>query len=104
MERVGWNCVRVEETPRSPEMEFTKMKLAATPEITLMGAQWKNTKIGLRKIPPPTPVRPDRKPNPAPVNNKKGMDGFFTSSLNPFLAWEINRQAENNKMKPTKGL
>ena len=74
----GCNVVSTEITPNIPAMELTKINAAATPEITFRGAQCKKTNNGLRKIPPPTPVTPDKKPKIPPNNRRMGLEGVCT--------------------------
>ena len=49
-------------TPAKPEIEFTKINAAATPEITLVFSHLKNSSSGLKNTPPPMPVSPESKP------------------------------------------
>src|SRR3982750_2180979 len=56
----------LEKWPSKPATEFARMKGAATAEVARVSDQpmWRSS--GLRKIPPPTPVRPERNPIASP--------------------------------------
>src|SRR5574343_859499 len=68
----GATKMPLESRPAIPEIELTKMKAAAVPEITRTGAQHMSSISGLRKTPPPTPVSPDRNPSNAPQTRRTG--------------------------------
>ena len=50
--------------PSSPAVEFTRMKAADTPPVSRISAQLAKISRGLRKMPPPVPVRPESRPMP----------------------------------------
>jgi hypothetical protein len=58
---------RTDETFPSPAIEFARMKTAATPLAVRVSDHPANKRMGERKIPPPVPVRPERKPTRAPA-------------------------------------
>src|SRR5436190_9187935 len=64
--------------PARPAIELTKMNGAATAEVCLVAAQPIIRRSGERKMPPPTPVRPERKPNTAPTSIAKTIGGSCT--------------------------
>src|SRR5574343_106955 len=74
-----------ESKPAMPDSELTRINAAATPEMTRSGAQRISSMSGLRNTPPPTPVRPDRKPNPAPQTMSTGQDTALISYLGLFF-------------------
>src|SRR5690554_5104635 len=80
-------------TPIKPATEFTKIKAAAIPDITLTSAHRKNSNRGLKKIPPPTPVRPDRKPRPAPAISNIARCGRPATGPDGLRAERNERQA-----------
>ena len=53
--------------PAKPEAEFTKIKSAETADAVFVFAHPIKIASGVKKIPPPVPVRPDKSPNPAPI-------------------------------------
>jgi hypothetical protein len=63
---LGGSDWMLEMCPKSPAIEFTKMKAEEIPAACRKLAHPMNSKSGLRKMPPPIPVRPDRKPRTAP--------------------------------------
>ena len=56
-----------ERYPESPATELKRINAAAIGTEPLMSVQRNNNNSGLRKIPPPTPVNPDTKPNIPPT-------------------------------------
>src|SRR5881409_33090 len=72
-------CARLEKCPRRPAIELTNMNGAATPDVARVSAQPIDKSSGLRKIPPPTPVRPDRNPIAAPHASAAHMGGRCVS-------------------------
>src|SRR6267143_2413959 len=48
-----------EMSPSNPAAEFTRMNAAEIPAVFRMSAQPKSNNNGLKKMPPPTPVKPD---------------------------------------------
>ena len=65
----GGNDFVIKRLPAKPEMEFTKINNADTAAAFFASAQPMKSKSGVRKIPPPVPVRPDNNPIPAPDAN-----------------------------------
>src|SRR6184192_3690156 len=59
----------------SPAIEFTQMNNAETAAAWRMCAHSQNSNSGVRNIPPPVPVRPERKPSPAPTLMATGREG-----------------------------
>ena len=59
--------------PARPAIELTRMNKAETAAALRIDAQRQNRSSGVRKIPPPVPVRPERKPMPAPVPIETGI-------------------------------
>ena len=48
--------------PKSPEIEFIRMKTLVKAEIFLVGKAFERCRIGEKKIPPPIPTKPAKKP------------------------------------------
>ena len=65
--------------PTKPAIELTRMNKAETAAALRIDAQRQNRSSGVRKIPPPVPVRPERNPMPAPVPIESGMGGGVVS-------------------------
>src|SRR5262249_37157241 len=63
---VGGNDWMLERCPSRPAVEFNRMKADEVPAVCLKFAHPMKSRSGLRKIPPPTPVRPETKPSTAP--------------------------------------
>src|SRR6184192_2737146 len=59
----------------SPAIEFTQMNNAETAAAWRMCAHSQNSNSGVRNIPPSVPVRPERKPRPAPALIATGREG-----------------------------
>lgn len=53
--------------PRRPETELTRMNAAARLALSRMSAHRVKTSNGLRKMPPPVPVNPERNPIAPPL-------------------------------------
>lgn len=53
--------------PARPDTEFAKINSAETAEAVFVLAHPINITSGVKNIPPPVPVRPDKSPNPAPI-------------------------------------
>ena len=100
----GAISIRVVSRPANPEIEFERINAEATPEITLMGAQCINSISGLRKTPPPTPVSPDRNPNPDPQIRRMGQETGLISAVSQWREDARKRQAEYSRKMPTNGL
>src|SRR5262249_51403680 len=86
--------------PTSPPTEFTKMNSAETAAAWRMRAHSQNKRSGVRKIPPPVPVRPARRPSPAPTPIAVGFDGGFVSSGS--LRRKTNGAAEKSRKSQKK--
>ena len=69
------NCFVPEIFPRRPAMEFTKMKPAETADAVFVRDHFIKTNSGVKNIPPPTPVTPERKPRPAPTDRATAFCG-----------------------------
>src|SRR3982750_3895043 len=63
-----------------------------------MCAHRQNKSSGVRKIPPPVPVRPERNPKPAPTPIAIGFVGATVSLGSPRR--KINRAAEKRSTSP----
>src|SRR3954466_13677597 len=72
-------CARLEKCPSRPAIELTSMNGAATADVARVSAQPIYKSRGLRKIPPPTPVRPDRNPIVAPHKRAAHIGGRCVS-------------------------
>ena len=85
-----------DKNPKSPEMEFTKINEAETAALFLISAQPKSKSTGLKMIPPPIPIKPDKNPIKAPISNAKGI---FIGFISPFCFPNkpINLATANNK-------
>lgn len=70
-----------DKNPKSPEMEFTKINKAETAALFLISAQPKSKITGLKIIPPPMPINPDKNPITAPMKSAKGMFIGFISTF-----------------------
>src|SRR3990172_7077941 len=57
-----------ETNPINPDIEFTQIKSAETVAVSFMFPQWSSNNIGLRIIPPPIPIIPDKSPIPNPIS------------------------------------
>src|SRR5690625_5800781 len=90
-------------TPINPATELTRINAAAIPDITFISAHRNSNNRGLRKIPPPTPVRPDRKPSPAPAVNNTARCGRALIEAGALRAQTKDRHAEYNSTAPTTG-
>src|SRR5260370_41984990 len=81
--------------PAKPAIEFTKMNNAETADACFVFAQFKKSKRGVRKIPPPVPVRPERNPMPEPTASAAGKGGGVTVGGLPRR--KNNRAAEHGR-------
>src|SRR5690625_6548929 len=84
-------------TPINPATELTRINAAAIPDITFISAHRNSNNRGLRKIPPPTPVRPDRKPSPAPAVNNTARCGRALIEAGALRAQTNDRHAERSE-------
>ena len=71
----------METNPKRPEMEFTKINNAVTAAVCFMFAHPNSSNIGLKIIPPPIPINPDRNPINAPIANAENRFNGFKSVL-----------------------
>ena len=62
----GGSCPTLVRFPARPAIETHRMKPADMPDVFRTASHPKNRISGLRKMPPPVPVRPDSAPIPAP--------------------------------------
>ena len=67
MELRKLNFASFERNPNIPEIEFTKMNKVETAAVCFKFAQPNKSKIGLKTIPPPIPIKPDKNPTIAPI-------------------------------------
>jgi hypothetical protein len=63
--------------PSNAAIELTNINAAETPTDCLIVAQPFSSKMGLRKIPPPTPVSPDN----SPITIPRATDNQFGTAL-----------------------
>jgi len=61
--------------PSRAEIELTRINAAAMPEMIFTLAHRKYRRSGLKNIPPPTPVSPERSPRTAPAKNSTEIFG-----------------------------
>ena len=86
--------------PSKPEAEFTRMNATETPAVLRVSAQPRSRINGLRKIPPPTPVSPERNPMPEPKIKANGSDTGFCSA-GAWAVWlNASRHAANSSTQP----
>ena len=84
--------------PKSPEIELTKINKAEIPAAFFVSAQLNKSKIGVKKMPPPTPTNPETKPKTAPIN-KQIQTGGAVGSRSDFTLI-ANRIAAKIKVTP----
>jgi hypothetical protein len=84
--------------PARPDDEFTKMNKALIAAVCFMSVHFSNNKIGERMIPPPIPIRPERKPIAAPIKRDKYGFDFFNSSVLIFVKNKNLIMGTNNNM------
>lgn len=92
----------LEEITANPAIEFRSVKNAEVPAAVRASDHPVRMSKGLRKMPPPMPVRPEIKPIHAPNNDNRNMLGVpvcFDSggSLNPD-AWKTRSEANKSRM------
>jgi hypothetical protein len=56
-------------------MEFTKIKITETAATIFVGAHFLQSIHGVRKIPPPVPVKPAKRPRTPPVAKREDRFG-----------------------------
>jgi hypothetical protein len=86
--------------PDRPETELTKMNSAETADAVFVLAHPINMTSGVKKIPPPVPVKPAKSPNPAPTPYEMGFDGARGCGFS--FGSSKNFTADNSKMIPTR--
>jgi len=65
--------------PANPAMELTRIKKADVAAVFLGSAQRNRMRIGLKKIPPPTPTIPEINPMTLPTSADMARDGGSVS-------------------------
>src|SRR6476661_5813716 len=93
----GMDCLALTK-PARPAIEFTKINNAETADACFVFAQLEKSKRGVRKIPPPVPVRPERNPMPEPTASAAGKGGGATAGGSPRR--KNNRAAETSSTSP----
>ena len=68
---MGWRLAPSMAKPENPAIEFTKINKAEMAAVSLMFAHPNNNMIGLRIIPPPIPIRPEKKPSVNPMKAER---------------------------------
>ena len=86
--------------PPSPAIELTRMNNAETAAACRMCAHRQTSNNGVRKMPPPVPVRPERSPMPAPTPIAAGVEGGATSGGSPRR--KIKCTAEKSRIRPSR--
>src|SRR5262249_46361144 len=88
--------------PSKPAIELTKMNIAEIAEAVFVGAQWRIITTGVRKMPPPVPVSPERSPSPPPTTMASDFGGgcVWRSAGGRIM----NRAAEKRRTRPTSQL
>jgi hypothetical protein len=61
--------------PAKPDIEFTSIKITDTAATVLVGAHFLQIIHGVRKIPPPVPVKPANRPRTPPVTKREDRFG-----------------------------
>ena len=93
----GMDCLALI-NPARPAIEFTKINNAETADACFVFAHLEKSKRGVRKIPPPVPVRPERNPIPEPTASAVGKGGGTTAGGSPRR--KNNRTAEKSSTSP----
>jgi len=93
----GMDCLALTK-PARPAIEFTKMNNAETADACFVFAHLENRRRGVRNIPPPVPVRPERNPIPEPTASAAGKGGGATAGESPRR--KNNRAAEKSSTSP----
>ena len=73
--------------------------VVATAAAVFVRAQRMRRRSGVKKIPPPVPVRPESKPRPAPIATEAPREGSCITSSAPGRSRK--RTAENHSTSPT---
>ena len=84
--------------PVNAAAEFSRIKNAVTAAASLVSAQRQKTSTGVRKIPPPVPVRPEIRPITPPMNRARVKGGVRIDTVS--LAVKTSRTAESNSTIP----
>src|SRR2546429_8422935 len=84
--------------PAGPAIEFNKINNEKTADACFVFAQLEKSKRGVRKIPPPVPVSPERNPMPEPTARAADNGGGVTAGGSPRR--KNNRAAEKNSTSP----
>src|SRR5438270_2721183 len=92
----GMDCLALTK-PARPAIEFTKMNNAETADACFVFAHLENRRRGVRNIPPPVPVRPERNPIPEPTASAAGKGGGATAGS---TRRKNNRAAEKSSTSP----
>src|SRR3546814_1110518 len=95
---------RLATLPASPAAELVRMKAAATPEVARGFSQPRSRMSGLRKMPPPVPVRPASRPSTAPAGRLIQSGGVWTGRSAMALGFHSRRKAAHHRTMPTSGL
>ncbi len=85
------------DNPSNPAAEFRNINAAVTAAVSFMLDQPRSKSRGLRMIPPPIPIIPEKKPSTAPIGAAiiKGggfADSDFSGNLINNLKTAINKQ------------
>lgn len=89
--------------PVKPPIELSKINSADIPEMFFKDVQLSIIKIGVKKIPPPTPIIPEKKPINKPITNASlklygfsGFSSFFLRNLDKSKIPETIKNAPAN--------
>jgi len=103
--RVLGSEARRETLPARPAIELPRMKGAARPEAARVSAHPAKSSTGLRKMPPPVPVRPESSPMAAPMPTAGSVGTWGcprpVSAAAARLAVTAIPAAANSRTKPT---
>ena len=89
--------------PSKPAAEFARINKAATPDAGFGALQAMKTSSGERNMPPPVPVRPERKPIAAPAIIATSTGGSLVSLSAASLRGHNIRTADSHRITPTSG-
>src|SRR5207302_10557499 len=94
-----------EETfPASAAIEFKRMKAATTPDVRRGSSHALRMISGLRKMPPPVPVKPASRPSTAPAGRLIQYGGALVSRSASALGCHSSLSAAAHRRSPTSGL
>ena len=86
--------------PNKPAIEFTKINNAEIAAVCFIVAHPKSSNIGLKMIPPPIPINPDKNPITAPIQSAKGIfSGFIVVLSFPKKPANLNTAISNTVPK-----